>query len=268
MSESVEFYQRLLQLQRDIKAYVSTTPLALSQGEVSNRLRQGIPLLKWDALSLDWAALQSLFQSITNVADKYFEVVSGDLENLRGIASNVSFLKEATKAWYDGQPLLPLITTYSFSASEDLLTAVLHSTIKPFLTAHSEVLIRLVDQELWRRGYCPVCGGKPDLAFLDRERGARWLLCSRCDAQWLFQRLQCPYCGTQDQDSLSYLSDEEGVYRVYLCDECHSYLKAVDLRKKAGEITPRAERAETLDLDRQARLRGYKSPGACLGYRP
>ena len=35
-----------------------------------------------------------------------------------------------------------------------------------------------VDQEKWRRRYCPVCGGNPDIAYLDTERGSRWLVCS------------------------------------------------------------------------------------------
>jgi FdhE protein len=85
-------------------------------------------------------------------------------------------------------------------------------------------------------------------------------VCGRCDAQWVFQRLQCPYCQCTDQESLSYLTDSTGLYRLYFCDECRSYLKALDLRAWQAEVEPVGQRAETLDLDRQARQRGFRSP--------
>ena len=114
-----------------------------------------------------------------------------------------------------------------------------------------------VDQERWRRGYCPVCGGSPDFAYLDKERGSRWLVCSRCDTEWLFQRLQCPYCNTQDQNQLAYLTDNDGRYRLYVCDNCQQYLKAIDLQRAKGEVIIYLERLFTLYLDAQAREYGY-----------
>jgi len=144
------------------------------------------------------------------------------------------------------------------SVSEELLTAAIHPAVKPFLTAYSEVWIGLVDQELWRRGYCPICKGKPDMGFLDRERGARWLLCSRCDAQWLFQRLQCPYCDTQDQNTLAYFTNDSGLYRLYVCQQCQSYLKVIDMRQTEEEILLPLELVLTLDIDRQGQEREYR----------
>ena len=88
--------------------------------------------------------------------------------------------------------------------------------------------------------------------------GLRGLLCSRCDAEWLFQRLQCPYCGTQNQAALAYFTDDEGVYRLYVCEQCHKYIKTIDLRHTESEVL--VERVLTLDMDRQAQEKGYK-PG-------
>lgn len=256
LPEIVEFYKRLLDIQTDVRARLSVPQLTLSQAEILNRQRQGIPLLEWQGLSLDWPALQKLFQRVATLAAEYYEAASGDFEKLRDIASDTALLQEATRAWYDGQSLSPLAATYS--VSEELLAAVIHSAVKPFLTAHAEALIKLVESEEWRREYCPICGGKPDLAFLDRERGARWLLCSRCDAQWLFQRLQCPYCGTQDQAALAYLTDDDGLYRLYICQQCRSYLKAIDLSQTEAEVLLPLERVLTVDMDRQGREKGYR----------
>ena len=257
LPELLEFYKRLLRLQNDVKGQLSIPMLLLPQDKVADRLRQGTPLLEWQALSLDWSAFQNLFLEVGTLAGEFYQAASADSERLREIASDTSFLQEATRAWYEEESLSALETNYS--VNEEFLSAVIHSTLKPFLNVHSEVLSKLVDQEQWRRVYCPICGGRPDLALLDKERGARWLLCSRCDAQWLFQRLQCPYCGTQDQNSLAYFTDEEGMYRLYVCQQCQSYLKAIDLRQTEAEVLLPLERVLTLDMDKQGREKGYKS---------
>jgi FdhE protein len=83
------------------------------------------------------------------------------------------------------------------------------------------------------------------------------LVCSRCDYEWLFQRLQCPYCGNQDQKTLAFFTDDKELYRLYVCEQCRCYLKAIDLRKTETEILLPLERFYTLDLDAQAKEYGY-----------
>lgn len=131
------------------------------------------------------------------------------------------------------------------------------TAVRPFLVNYSRALISLVDQATWRRSYCPICGGSPDFAYLEAERGARWLICSRCDAEWLFQRLQCPYCQTVDQKDLSYYSNDDEIYRLYVCDKCKHYLKTIDLRKAGSGTEVSVERLLTYELDVQASEYGY-----------
>ena len=110
------------------------------------------------------------------------------------------------------------------------------------------------------KNYCPVCGGKPDLAYLEEKEGARWLVCSICDTEWLFKRLECPYCSNNEQTKLAYYTDDAGVYRLYVCDECKKYIKTVDKRAYNRNIIFPVERVITLDIDNQARNEGYE-PG-------
>jgi FdhE protein len=83
-------------------------------------------------------------------------------------------------------------------------------------------------------------------------------VCSRCSATWLYQRLQCPFCQNQDHSTLGYFpSADGGPYRLYVCDCCNGYLKAVDLRRTQGDFVPAVERCLTALLDRQAQEAGY-----------
>ena len=141
------------------------------------------------------------------------------------------------------------------------MQAIIQATLKPFLVSHAKALIDFIDQERWRRRYCPICGGRPDFAFLDNEQGTRWLLCSRCDAEWLFQRLQCPFCGTHDQKALAFFTDDAGLYRLYVCEQCKHYLKTIDLRQAKSEVLLPLERFDTLGMDTQAQQQGYSPYG-------
>jgi formate dehydrogenase maturation protein FdhE len=129
--------------------------------------------------------------------------------------------------------------------------------LKPYLEWAAEQVMPYVDKERWKWGYCPACGGAPDFAALDAEVGARHLLCSRCDSQWLYRRLSCPFCGTTDHAKLAYYPSEDGVYRLYVCYECRRYLKTVDMRETTRTILLPVERISTVALDLAARQEGF-----------
>lgn len=255
LPKSLEFYRRLLSIQSEARLRVGIPRPSLSRESVTNRLTGGSPLLRFEDLSLDWSLLWEVFEEVTTLCSDYPEVLGEVPENLRDLNSCLAYLKEATEAWFEEGQLPPQISLGSLKGA--ILEFITQAALRPFLLNHCQALLSLVDQEHWRRGYCPICGGSPDFAFLDKENGARWLLCSRCDAQWLFQRLECPYCSTREPETLSYFTDDEGLYRLYVCEQCRHYLKAIDLRRAKYEVLLPLERFLTLDIDTQAHKDGY-----------
>ena len=254
----IDFYQRLFEIQSRAERHIGTPDHCLTSDIASKQIEQGLPLRGFNDLALDWSLLQDIFVEVTDAFATYSELFSEFPESLKKPEPYPRLSTETVKAWFEGGRL-PSLTGVN-DLSEHFFEAIIHATFKPFLVSYSLALLGLVKQERWRRGYCPICGGNPDFAFLDNERGARWLLCSRCDAEWLFQRLECPYCGTQDQNALSYFTDDEGLYRLYVCEKCKRYLKAIDLRRAKSEVLLPLERLFTFALDAQAHEYGY-SPG-------
>ena len=250
----LEFYQRLLRIQSRVEQRIDLPKPSLSNEAISKRLEQGLPLISFDELTLDWALLQDAFNQVVDAFADYPQLFGEIPQSLR----EATLTKEIAKAWFEGAKLSSMIA--GNEVNEYLLEAIIHATLRPFLTCQAKALFGLVSQERWRRRYCPICGGSPDFAFLDKEVGARWLLCSRCDADWLFQRLECPYCGTKDQNALTYFTDDKELYRLYVCEQCHTYIKAIDLRRAEAEVLLPLERMMTLDLDRQGQEKGYQ-PG-------
>ena len=247
-ADAVRFYRDIFSLQYAARRQIQGNDL--SKEVVSERLKQGIQLQSFDELPLDWPVLKYLLKQVIAIIGRQPSTKPADISRLNDIFSDDNALERTIETWYKSSVI---------SAKKDLqlLAMVIQAGIWPFLSVQAEILIPQIEQSKWRRRYCPVCGGKPDFSFLIGENGARWLSCSRCDAEWLFQRLECPYCGTQDQNKLAYFTDEKGVYRLYVCDQCRSYIKSIDLRKTDKSTPLRLQKIFTIEMDRQAQQDGF-----------
>jgi FdhE protein len=261
LSGSLGFYGKILSIQSTARSHITTPRCGLSPEDISERITTGRPLLECTEISVDWSLFENIYKEISALISGYSKEWAESA--VKTEANNVP-LEKLARNWFEGDRSSLPGESDTAGALHDL---VMRAAFKPFLVVHAEALVGFVDNELWRRGFCPVCGGSPDFAFLDKERGARWLLCSRCDTEWLFKRLECPYCGTQNQDDLAYFTDDKGLYRVYVCERCRHYLKTVDLRLTEDEVLIPLERLLTLDLDIQTQKNGYK-PLAIVGGEP
>jgi FdhE protein len=251
----LEFHKRLLSIQSAAEQHIDSVRPTLDKKTVDDCVEGGIPLIKPDELKLDWSLMKDMFAQIAAAFADYPDLFGEPCGQLKEPES-LSVLRELIKAQLDvAGP--PDASTSGGTNEQPLMKAIIFATFKPFLVAQSKAWLGFVNQEQWRRGYCPICGSRADFAFLDRENGARWLVCCWCDAEWLFQRLQCPYCDNRNQDSLAYFTDENRIYRLYVCEQCHTYIKAIDLRYVKEEATLPVERILTLGMDAQAQEKGY-----------
>ena len=244
LPDSIALYIRLTRLQLEARASIEIKGTPPSQKEIHERMGLGIPALKFVELKLDWDRVEDLFKRALSVIGEFSSTIDPE---------SATSLREIVRLWYNKKSLP------CDGLDEETLAVAVHAAVKPFLARWSEVLSPKIGQEQWRRGYCPVCGGTPNFAYIEREQGARWLCCPRCDAEWLFQRLECPFCGNGDQKELAFFADQDGRYRVYVCEKCKGYIKALDLRKGDSGVVMPLEWVGTLDLDRQACERGYRA---------
>jgi FdhE protein len=252
----LEFYRDLLRTQAKARSSLGTLEPNIDAEAVQGRLAVGQPLIVFNELSLDWPLLRRVFLEVIDVFAKYPALFGEIPSGLKGPDTGNLLTEEAVRAWFNGDELPAAILE---GVNEGLIRTIVQSTLQPFLAGHAEALAGLVTTGNWQKNFCPVCGGIPDIAYFEKEVGARLLLCSRCDSEWQFHRIECPFCRTQDQHALSFLADDANLYRLYLCEKCKRYLKVIDLRKTDVEVLMPLERILTLDLDRQARERGYHS---------
>ena len=117
--------------------------------------------------------------------------------------------------------------------------------------------------EEWGPRRCPTCGGKPQLSYFGVSGEAlvaapRYLLCSRCNESWMYPRMVCPACGSEDSAALPIFADTDQFpnVRADACEVCRQYLLTIDLPKDQNAV-PVVDELAVLPLDLFVRERGF-----------
>lgn len=259
LAEVARWHRELLTIQmeaRDCHAQACSELIAgkMPPELVLERASCGQPLLSFEELTLDWDRVRLLYRKVLCLVAMYFPERVDEVGFLESLLLSDSAFRGACNTWYEELSVSDWVGAGGGRA--DLLDFALWATLRPFLMSHAATLTSMLEVGSWRRSRCPVCGGKPDLSLLN-EAGARELVCWRCDTRWVSQRLECPFCGNQSPDKLTYFMTDGGSHGVHVCQDCKGYMKGIDLRQMPSEVLIPLERIVTHDLDREAQANDY-----------
>ena len=125
--------------------------------------------------------------------------------------------------------------------------------VTPVLRALTSLVLLSGDEapweqgDVWRQGYCPMCGTLPTMGWMDKPSideknaflagggGKKHLHCSTCGADWKFRRGACPACNEEGSGVMELLRESGKAAhgeRLDWCTKCKSYCPAVDLRER------------------------------------
>ena len=250
LSAYYAFHRTLLQTLNQVKAEIPATLELADEEALRACIAQGLPLISFGQLPVEEKSFAKLVSAVAQLLLDY----DPDLTEQGLPESSAEWYALAQRRFEENQ-----VTQESYDGQRQLSLKqmAVDLALKPYLEWAAEQVLHHVEQERWKRGYCPVCGGAPDFAALEPETGARHLLCSRCSSEWLYPRVQCPFCGTADHTQLFYYPSEDGIYRLYVCQGCRRYLKTIDLREVQGDVLLPVERITTVPMDAAARSKGY-----------
>jgi len=254
LGELLDFYHDLFEVQFEAKSSLPE-PEIRDQMAARWRLEGGIPQLTFDQLGI---APDDFAKTVDKVTDVLMRHNPGwHIEKPgRSAEEQVELAREVFETWDT------LTTRRSEQGEERTSLWADHPTalavgfaLAPYLQRAAEAILPTLDLSLWVQGYCPICGGRPNFSLFEPERGARQLMCSRCNCLWMYSRVGCPFCKSKEKQS--YYPSEDGVYRLYVCPSCHRYLKTMDLREMARPVFPAVERLVTIGMDLAAQQQGY-----------
>jgi FdhE protein len=231
---------------------------AVPEGNGAERVQGGLPLLSPEALSVDRIAATAFLSWLLDVLRRVGREGHADLHRIgEGLSSGSLDLASLYVACLTRKRDVVDQAAAALSVQAPLLAFVLEIPLKIALERVSSSLPpeRFED---WKEGYCPVCGSRAGMAELSGEEGKRRLSCSACFFRWPYPRIQCPYCGNADPETLSYFTAGDGPTRVGVCRKCSRYLKTRDARLGNAEVPLEVEDLATLHLDLLAGKEGFE----------
>ena len=231
---------------------------AAPEGNGASLLRGGLPLLSPEALSVDREAATDFLSGLLGVLRRVGRDGHADLERIgEGLSDGRLDLASLYVACFSRKRDAVDRAAADLSVQAPLLAFVLEIPLK---TALEGISSSLPPERFdgWKEGYCPVCGSRAGMAELSGEEGKRLLSCSACFFRWPFPRIQCPFCGNTDPETLSYFTAGDGPTRVAVCRKCSRYLKTRDVRLGNADVPLEAEDLATLHLDLLAGKEGFE----------
>ena len=252
------FLQAILDFQAGRAAQLAPAPM-LALEEAHARWQAGLPLLDAEALAAPPGYMEETLVALRPVLSAR-PAAQAILDRLLDAGLDESSADEAllyalSRSHHDRIEQLAA----AISVDPAMLTAVLHIAIAPLYQQRAAPYQGWIDPARWQQGACLLCGAEPGMARLAREDGRRSLVCSLCRSEWVYARLRCPFCATDQRPQLRHFTvGAAPAHRVECCAQCRRYLKTVDERRIAYQPFIPAEEIVTADLDNLAREQGYR----------
>ena len=245
----LDFYYDLYQVQFEAKASLPG-PEVRDDLAMRQRLAGGVPQLTFDQLGIEPEPFARLVEQIGAVLVRHNPAGETDRHEQPAPSEEMVALARQVFETWDTLTAPKLDAKYEPGAHAEpdhLPMLAVGFALAPYLQRAAELILPCLDLSLWAEGFCPICGGQPNLALLEQSRGARQLFCSRCDGSWIYRRIGCPFCGSEGKQT--YYPSQDGAHRLYVCPDCHRYLKTADLREIHRPVYPQVERLILVGMD-------------------
>ena len=258
--EMLPFFQSLYELQAAAIETTRPAEIALSPEIVQARRAGEMPLIERRQITLDQASATHLLRSILTLAQSANSQLAAAAELLQKfIDRDQSCLAQCHRMIVDGDRNGRQRFCEDIGISIEVLDFFLYNSLWPSLACHTQQLsAKHALNGNWAKGYCPLCGALPKIAFLSAA-GRRFLVCRFCRHEWSVGRMHCPFCDNKDTETMGYhISEHDKAHRIDTCDRCKNYIVNVDTRQLSRDFYPPLEAIVSTHLDIKAEQMGYQ----------
>jgi hypothetical protein len=264
LAEAVDMHIELVDLYRRVQPRVPLPSFDLSPSAIARSQTEGRPLLRFEEIPLEITDLRLLVRQTSEVLHRFGSLDEAAFHNAQTLGREDTLLGVAGE-WYrsaadhtaDARPptrdAAPNGATVP-GVDVESLGQVIGLAMRPYLTRCAEVLQPHAELDTWRRAFCALCGGEPEMAVV-LHGGLRHLVCGRCTLRWAFDASTCPFCSNDQRARITSFATPDGRYRVDACGVCQRYLKSFD--RKDRPLMPMVDAVAMLPLDAAAMQRGY-----------
>lgn len=267
LAQIFEVYKGILAVQLDILDKIKTS-VNLSEEELKEYFRNKKYLMSDQKIEIDSELFRKILQSVCKAIKEASPEAPVSLLRLsEAEVFNEENIQEFLRqiALYNKQELESFIEEKEIDKKtgldSEIIAFVIFMSLSPFYSVNMKEVRGKVDFSSWRQSYCPVCGQTAVIAKHRNEDGARVLECWLCHAEWVYPRMECPYCNNNDQKKLRffYVTGDKA-RQVHVCEQCKRYLKTIDSKIMEKDALLDIEAIATSYLDELAKKEGYKPP--------
>ena len=258
--EIIEFFSGILIEQCQIKSLVKKRVIDADKEVTKAKNEDGLPLVDKKGWKVDGETAAILFNNLAALISKRNKEAAKEVGRIRkALKENKLKLEELFQKMVSGEEEGLYKLAENLKLNGEILALLIRNSIRPIIEVYADQMKKYIDQEKWQKNYCPLCGSKPGMAELEKEKGKRLLSCSLCGQRWQYARLKCPYCGNDDHKELQYfyLEKDSRGYRIDVCKKCKKCIKTLDRRQLGEDLIPLLEDVGTLHLDLVAQKEGY-----------
>jgi len=260
MDDVLSLYRDLFEL-TEKKAPPGKDQRELTDDEAHMRLAEGFALIDPGDLLPGPDEMATMVGEVVQILARHSEDADALVEDMADLTVEPARLGDLTRTFLgEGEEALRRELLLIKGANPEVVMFVLFNALKgPFLEAAARC--DAIDTSAWEKGYCPVCGGEPAVAYMMGDGGKRHLICFRCETHWPYRRLTCPYCGHENPKESGYLYSEDTDYRTLsasVCNECQAYIKEWRVEgDELGDNHPEMEDLKTPGFDRAVEEEGF-----------
>ena len=262
----IEAFRGIFVEKARLKAGISLSQEISLEVPDSLRFQQGVPVASWgDLIDFDHTMWMKAADQLIPAMEKGFPKLVDDIQKLKKALEGGDLdPQNYLKAMAGDRTEEMQATASRIDIASGTIEFVLSHIMKPLLEKKAELLKPLIKDLHWQKGYCPICGSMPELAFLKGKEGQRWLRCSLCANEWRFVRLACPFCGNTDHDKLlTYYIADRDQERAEVCQQCKRYVVSIDIRDRSDETLVEVAALGLIHLDVISQQKGFLPAAIC-----
>lgn len=260
LSQIEQIFKFSLNVKRSAKKKIKVSSAFSSDS--SAKVKKGKHLADFSKIEINRNFLLDKFNKICEIQSNFSDEILGGMKKIeKGIEEKKINFREIQKNLAQRKMKYFSRLAKGLGVDRELLYSTFFAVYKPVFELCAEEKKDEFQDYSWKKGSCPLCGANASMARFEKEVGRRELWCPVCGTEWTFKRVQCPFCGNENQDRLRFFYiNEKSPYRVDVCDVCKGYVKTIDERrkKKTEKLIFEFENIKSLFLDDIAKKEGFK----------
>jgi FdhE protein len=222
-------------------------------------LKEGVPAIALTSINFEISLFQQCVKEINTILINYNPELEIKLAGIIGLLTEETALR-----WIEEASSFNHLYFIDFAEENGLEEWIPHflaeTALRPYLQKVAEIFQPEITRAIPGAG-CPVCGEPVRLATIE-EDGKKMIHCPRCLVHWNAKRLECSHCGNEDHKTIKFLTIEgDAVSQIQVCEECHGYIKIIDIRQYIEKPSAALLDLNSIHLDYVAQDNGYDAVG-------